>query len=206
MSSKFAQGSYEPLTHFPPRERKNSSIPIKSRKKLLKSRGICGFLFLLICLLHTRNWLLFGSHIIPWLSRFSPLKSRSALIFAPKMMFLSRKLHNFCSIFVVFSGFEEILWFFLKIGRDSGLIFERIFLYILLYIIYTIYYTPIYYTSIHLYLFISNILLFQQYTKIKNRFLLNSLILPQKIEIITKSRNFLLKNAYFWGFFLNHIL
>ena len=200
MSCKFAQGSYEPLTHFPPRERKNSSIPIKSRKKLLKSRGICGFYFLLFCLLHTRNWLLFGSHVIPWLSRFSPLKSRSALIFAPKMMFLSRKLHNFCSIFVVFSGFEEILWFFLKIGRDSGLIFERIFYIFLLYIIYTIYYTPIYYTSIYSYLFISNILLFQQYTKIKNRFLLNSLILPQKIGIITKSRNFLLKNKHNWGF------
>ena len=196
MSCKFAQGSYEPLTHFPPRERKNSSIPIKSRKKLLKSLGICGFLFLLICLLHTRNWLLFGSHVIPRLSLFSPLKSRSALIFAPKMMFLSRKLHNFCSIFVVFSGFEEILWFFLKIGRDSCLIFERIFYIFLLYYIYTIYYTPIYYTPIYSYLFISNILLFQQYTKIKNRFLLNSLILPQKIGIITKSRNFLLKNKH----------
>ena len=139
MSSKFAQGSYEPLTHFPPRERKNSSIPIKSRKKLLKSRGICGFLFLLICLLHTRNWLLFGSHVIPRLSRFSPIKSRSALIFATKMMFLSRKLHNFCSIFVVFSGFEEFLWTFLALGRDSCLIFERIF-YIFYYIIYYIFY------------------------------------------------------------------
>ena len=192
MSSKFAQRHLRPLTHFPPRERKNSSIPIKSRKKLLKSLGICGFLFLLFCLLHTRNWLLFGSHVIPWLSRFSPLKSRSALIFAPKMMFLSRKLHNFCSIFVVFSGFEEILWFFLKIGRDSGLIFERIF-YIFYYILYILYIIPIY-------LFISNILLFHQYTKIKNRFLLNSLILPQKIGINLKSRNFLLKNKHNWGF------
>ena len=173
MSSISAQGTYLRLTLFPPRERKNSSIPIKSRKKLLKSLGICGFLFLLICLLHTRNWLCFGSHVIPRLSRFSPFKSRSALIFAPKMMFLSRKLHNFCSIFVVFSGFEEILWFFLKIGRDSCLIFDRIFLYFLLY--YYILYTYIFY------LFISNILLFQQYTKIKDRFLLNSLILPQKI-------------------------
>ena len=188
MSSKFAQRHLRPLTHFPPRERKNSSIPIKSRKKLLKSRGICGFLFLLICLLHTRNWLLFGSHVIPRLSLFSPLKSRSALIFAPKMMFLSRKLHNFCSIFVVFSGFEEILWFFLKIGRDSGLIFERIF--------YIFYYIIIYTILYHIYLFISNILLFQQYTKIKNRFLLNSLILPQKILFLSKSRNFLLKNKH----------
>ena len=152
MSSKFRRGTYEPLTHFPPRERKNSSIPIKSRKKLLKSLGICGFLFLLFCLLHTRNWLLFGSHVIPRLSRFSPLKSRSALIFATNMMFLSRKLHNFCSIFVVFSGFEEILWFFLKIGRDSGLIFERIF--------YIFYYIIIYYILIHIYLFISNIFTF----------------------------------------------
>ena len=143
MSCKFAQRHLRPLTHFPPRERKNSSIPIKSRKKLLKSLGICGFLFLLICLLHTRNWLLFGSHVIPRLSLFSPLKSRSALIFAPKMMFLSRKLHNFCSIFVVFSGFEEILWFFLKIGRDSCLIFARIFYIFLLYIIYTILYAYI---------------------------------------------------------------
>ena len=134
------------LTLFPPQERKNSSIPIKSRKKLLKSRGICGFLFLLICLLHTRNWLLFGSHVIPRLSRFSPFKSRSALIFAPKMMFLSRKLHNFCSIFVVFSGFEEILWFFLKIGRDSCLIFDRIFyiFFIILYILYIYTYILIY--------------------------------------------------------------
>ena len=152
MSCKFAQGTYEPLTHFPPQERKNSSIPIKSRKKLLKSLGICGFLFLLICLLHTRNWLQFGSHVIPRLSRFSPLKSRSALIFATKMMFLSRKLHNFCSIFVVFSGFEEILWFFLKIGRDSGLIFERIF-YIFYYILYILYIYTIY-------LFLSNIFTF----------------------------------------------
>ena len=139
MSNFLRRGTYEPLTHFPPRERKNSSIPIKSRKKLLKSLGICGFLFLLICLLHTRNWLLFGSHIIPRLSRFSPLKSRSALIFATKMMFLSRKLHNFCSIFVVFSGFEEILWTFLALGRDSCRLFDRIFFIffiILLYIIY----------------------------------------------------------------------
>ena len=152
MSSISAQGTYEPLTHFPPRERKNSSIPIKSRKKLLKSRGICGFLFLLFCLLHTRNWLQFISHVIPRLSRFSPIKSRSALIFATKMMFLSRKLHNFCSIFVVFSGFEEILWFFLKIGRDSCLIFERIF-YIFYYILYILYIIPIY-------LFLSNIFTF----------------------------------------------
>lgn len=136
--SNFSQGSYEPLTHFPPKERKNSSIPIKSRKKLLKSLGICGFYFLLICLLHTRNWLQFGSHVIPRLSRFSPIKSRSALIFAPKMMFLSRKLHNFCSIFVVFSGFEGFLWTFLALGRDSCLIFERIF-YIFYYILYYIY-------------------------------------------------------------------
>ena len=173
MSNISAQGSYLRLTLFPPRERKNSSIPIKSRKKLLKSRGICGFLFLLICLLHTRNWLLFGSHVIPRLSRFSPFKSRSALIFATKMMFLSRKLHNFCSIFVVFSGFEEILWTFLALGRDSCLIFDRIFLYF--------YYIIIYIIFLYIYLFLSNILLFQQYTKIKNRFLLNSLILPQKI-------------------------
>lgn len=188
MSNFLRRGTYEPLTHFPPRERKNSSIPIKSRKKLLKSLGICGFLFLLICLLHTRNWLLFGSHVIPRLSRFSPIKSRSALIFATKMMFLSRKLHNFCSIFVVFSGFEEILWFFLKIGRDSCLIFDRIF-YIFYYILYILYIYTIY-------LILSNILLFQQYTKIKNRFLLNSLILPQKILFLSKSRNFLLKNKH----------
>lgn len=188
MSSISAQGSYEPLTHFPPRERKNSPIPIKSRKNLLKSRGICGFLFLLICLLHTRNWLLFISHVIPRLSRFSPFKSRSALIFATKMMFLSRKLHNFCSIFVVFSGFEEILWTFLALGRDSCLIFDRIFLYFLLY--YYILYSYIFY------LFISTFLLFQQYTKIKNRFLLNSLILPQKILFLSKSRKNLLKNKH----------
>ena len=190
MSCKFAQRHLRPLTHFPPRERKNSSIPIKSRKKLLKSLGICGFIFVLFCLLHTRNLLHFGSHVIPRLSLFSPLKSRSALIFAPKMMFLSRKLHNFCSIFVVFSGFEEILWFFLKIGRDSCLIFERI------YYIYYILYPYIYIPPIYSYLFLSNILLFQQYTKIKNRFLLNSLILPQKILFLSKSRNFLLKNKH----------
>ena len=115
------------LTLFPPQERKNSSIPIKSRKKLLKSRGICGFIFVLFCLLHTRNWLLFISHVIPRLSRFSPIKSRFALIFATKSIFLSRKLHNFCSIFVAFSGFEGFLWTFLALGRDSCLIFERIF-------------------------------------------------------------------------------
>ena len=153
MSCKVAQRHLRPLTHFPPRERKNSSIPIKSRKKLLKSRGICGFIFVLFCLLHTRNLLHFGSHVIPRLSRFSPIKSRSALIFATKMMFLSRKLHNFCSIFVVFSGFEEFLWTFLALGRDSCLIFERIFYIFLLYIIYTIYlylytyFSPIFYFS-----------------------------------------------------------
>ena len=159
MSSISAQGSYEPLTHFPPQERKNSSIPIKSRKKLHKSLGICGFLFLLICLLHTRNWLLFGSHVIPRLSLFSPLKSRSALIFAPKMMFLSRKLHNFCSIFVVFSGFEEILWFFLKIGRDSCLIFERIF-YIFYYILYILYIIPLYIIPLYILTYFSPIFYF----------------------------------------------
>ena len=157
MSNFLRRGTYEPLTHFPPRERKNSSIPIKSRKKLLKSRGICGFLFLLICLLHTRNWLLFGSHVIPRLSRFSPLKSRSALIFAPKMMFLSRKLHNFCSIFVVFSGFEEFLWTFLALGRDSCRIFDRIFYIFLLYIIYILYIIPYTYLS-PIFYFSNNIL------------------------------------------------
>ena len=197
MSCKFAQRHLRPLTHFPPRERKNSSIPIKSRKKLLKSLGICGFLFLLICLLHTRNWLLFGSHVIPRLSRFSPLKSRSALIFAPKMMFLSRKLHNFCSIFVVFSGFEEFLWTFLALGRDSCRIFDRIF-YIFYYILYILYIIPIY-------LFISNILLFQQYTKIKNRFLLNSLILPQKILFHLNPAIFSSKISIIEGF-LNHTI
>ena len=159
MSSISAQGSYEPLTHFPPRERKNSSIPIKSRKKLLKSRGICGFLFLLFCLLHTRNWLLFISHVIPWLSLFSPLKSRSALIFAPKMMFLSRKLHNFCSVFVVFSGFEEILWTFLALGRDSCLIFERIF-YIFYYILYRLYIIPLYIIPLYILTYLSPIFYF----------------------------------------------
>ena len=158
MSCKFAQGSYEPLTHFPPQERKNSSIPIKSRKKLLKSRGICGFIFVLFCLLHTRNLLHFGSHVIPRLSRFSPIKSRSALIFATKMMFLSRKLHNFCSIFVVFSGFEEILWFFLKIGRDSCLIFERIF-YIFYYILYILYIIPLYIIPLYFLTYLSPIFL-----------------------------------------------
>ena len=184
--SNFSQGSYEPLTHFPPKERKKSSIPIKSRKKLLKSLGICGFLFLLFCLLHTRNWLLFGSHVIPRLSRFSPIKSRSALIFATKMMFLSRKLHNFCSIFVAFSGFEGFLWTFLALGRDSCLIFERIF-YIFYYILYYIY----------LLIYLHSFLLFQQYTKIKNRFLLNSLILPQKILFQLKSRKNLLNLKHF---------
>ena len=159
MSSKFAQRHLRPLTHFPPRERKNSSIPIKSRKKLLKSRGICGFIFVLFCLLHTRNWLLFGSHVIPRLSRFSPFKSRSALIFATKMMFLSRKLHNFCSIFVVFSGFEEILWFFLKIGRDSCLIFERIF-YIFYYILYILYIIPLYIIPLYYFTYLSPIFYF----------------------------------------------
>ena len=159
MSIKFDGCSYEPLTHFPPRERNKSTIPIKSRKKLLKSLGICGFLFLLICLLHTRNWLLFGSHVIPRLSLFSPLKSRSALIFAPKMMFLSRKLHNFCSIFVVFSGFEEFLWFFLKIGRVSCLIFERIF-YIFYYILYILYIIPLYIIPLYFLTYLSPIFYF----------------------------------------------
>lgn len=134
------------LTHFPPQERKNSSIPIKSRKKLLKSLGICGFLFLLICLLHTRNWLQFGSHVIPRLSRFSPQKIPFPHFFATKRCFLSRKLHNFCSIFVVFSGFEGFLWTFLALGRDSCRIFDRIF-YIFYYIIYYIftYLSPIFF-------------------------------------------------------------
>ena len=143
MSIILKKATYLRLTLFPPQERKNSSIPIKSRKKLLKSLGICGFLFLLFCLLHTRNWLCFVSHVIPRLSRFSPIKSRSALIFATKMMFLSRKLHNFCSIFVVFSGFEEFLWTFLALGRDSCRIFDRIF-YIFYYILYILYIIPLY--------------------------------------------------------------
>lgn len=184
--SSFLLGSYEPLTHFPPKERKNSSIPKKSRKKLLKSRGICGFIFVLFCLLHTRNLLLFGSHVIPRLSRFSPIKSRSALIFATKSIFLSRKLHNFCSIFVDFSGFEGFLWTFLALGRDSCLIFERIF-YIFFF----------FFLFIYLLIYLHYILFFQQYTKIKNRFLLNSLILPQKIVFQSKSLNFLLNLKHF---------
>ena len=174
------------LTLFPPQERKNSSIPIKSRKKLLKSRGICGFIFVLFCLLHTRNWLLFISHVIPRLSRFSPIKSRFALIFATKSIFLSRKLHNFCSIFVAFSGFEGFLWTFLALGRDSCLIFERIF-----YIFFFFFFFII------LLIYLLSIFCFQQYTKIKNRFLLNSLILPQKIVFQLKSLNFLLNLKHF---------
>ena len=135
----FEYATYLRLTLFPPQERKNSSIPIKSRKKLLKSRGICGFYFLLICLLHTRNWLQFGSHVIPRLSRFSPQKIPFSHFFSTKRCFLSRKLHNFCSIFVVFSGFEGFLWTFLALGRDSCRIFDRIF-YIFYYIIYYIIY------------------------------------------------------------------
>ena len=173
------------LTLFPPQERKNSSIPIKSRKKLLKSRGICGFIFVLFCLLHTRNWLLFISHVIPRLSRFSPIKSRFALIFATKSIFLSRKLHNFCSIFVAFSGFEGFLWTFLALGRDSCLIFERIF------------YIFFFFFFIILLIYLLSIFCFQQYTKIKNRFLLNSLILPQKIVFQLKSLNFLLNLKHF---------
>ena len=140
------------LTLFPPRERKNSSIPIKSRKKLLKSLGICGFLFLLICLLHTRNWLLFGSHVIPRLSRFSPLKSRSALIFAPKMMFYPENS----------TIFAQFLWFFRDLKNFCGLfslsggirvayliVFFYIFYYIIIYIIflYFTYLSPIFYFS-----------------------------------------------------------
>ena len=136
--SNFAQGILRATYTFPAQREEKLLNPIKSRKKLLKSRGICGFIFVLFCLLHTRNWLLFISHVIPRLSRFSPIKSRSALIFATKSIFLSRKLHNFCSIFVAFSGFEGFLWTFLALGRDSGLIFERIF-YIFYYILYYIF-------------------------------------------------------------------
>ena len=184
MSSISAQGSYLRLTHFPPRERKNSSIPIKSRKKLLKSRGICGFYFLLICLLHTRNWLQFGSHVIPRLSRFSPIKIPFFIFCATKMRFYPENS----------TIFAQFLWFFRDLKKFCGLFslsggirvaYLIVFFYIFYYIIYILY-TYIFY------LFLSNILLFQQYTKIKNRFLLNSLILPQKIGIITKSRKNLL--------------
>ena len=170
------------LTLFPPQERKKSSIPIKSRKKLLKSRGICGFFLLLICLLHTRNWLQFGSHVIPRLSRFSPLKIPFFIFFATKMRFYPENSTIFAQFLWLFRDLAIFVDFFLLSGgiRVANLI---VFFYIFIIYIY------IYFTYLSLLIFY-----FQQYTKIKNRFLLNSLILPQKISINFKSRNFLLKN------------
>ena len=124
-------------------------------------------------------------HSNPVLLSFSPQKwcfyPENSTIFAQFLWFF-RDLKKFCGLFSLSGGIR--VWYLI------------VFFYIFYYII--IYYIPIYF-----YLFLSNILLFQQYTKIKNRFLLNSLILPQKIEIITKSRNFLLNLKHFWGFFLN---
>ena len=134
------------LTLFPPQERKKSSIPIKSRKKLLKSRGICGFFLLLICLLHTRNWLQFGSHVIPRLSRFSPLKIPFFIFFATKMRFYPENSTIFAQFLWLFRDLAIFVDFFLLSGgiRVANLI---VFFYIfIIYIyIYFTYLSPIYF-------------------------------------------------------------
>lgn len=157
------------LTHFPPQERKNSSIPIKSRKNLLKSLGICGFLFLLICLLHTRNWLQFGSHVIPRLSRFSPQKIPFSHFFTTKRCFYPENS----------TIFAQFLWFFRDLKDFCGLFSLSGGIRVAYLIVFFIYFIILYIYILLIYL--HHFLLFQQYMKIKNRFLLNSLILPQKI-------------------------
>lgn len=182
MSSKFAQGSYEPLTHFPPRERKNSSIPIKSRKKLLKSLGICGFLFLLFCLLHTRNWLQFGSHVIPRLSRFSPQKIPFSHFFATKRCFYPENSTIFAQFLWFFRDLKDFCGLFSLSGgiRVAYLIVFFIY-FIILYIIYFTYFSPIYFTFPTIY---------ENKKPISPQFF----DFAPKNLISSKSRNFLLKN------------
>lgn len=112
----------------------------------------------------------------PVLLSFSPQKAsfypENSTIFA-QFLWLFRDLKDFCGLFSLSGGIRVayLLVFFIFF------FFFIIFIYLLIYL--------------------HHIFLFQQYTKIKNRFLLNSLILPQKIVFQLKSRNFLLKNAYF---------
>ena len=166
---------------FPASREKKILNPDKIPQKTPQiPRDLWFFSFTHLSLAHSELapvWLSCYPEIIPILSTKNPVFH----IFRHKNAFLSRKLHNFCSIFVAFSGFSDFCGLFSALGRDSCLKLDRIFLYFLLLYIYYIFY-----------LFISHFLLFQQYTKIKNRFLLNSLILPQKISINFKSRNFLL--------------
>lgn len=160
------------LTLFPPQERKKSSIPIKSRKKLLKSRGICGFFLLLICLLHTRNWLQFGSHVIPRLSRFSPLKIPFFIFFATKMRFYPENSTIFAQFLWLFRDLAIFVDFFLLSGgiRVANLI---VFFYIFYYI----------YIYIYIYLFISPNFLFSTIYKNKKP------ISPQFFNFAPKNLN-----------------
>ena len=139
------------------------------------------FFLLLICLLHTRDGSVFGSHVIPRLSRFSPKKIPFFIFFATKMRFYPENSTIFAQFLWLFRDLAIFVDFFLLSGgiRVSNLIVFFIFFFFFYYIYILL-------------IYLSFFLLFQQYTKIKNRFLLNSLILPQKISINFKSRNFLL--------------
>lgn len=146
------------INRYPERESRNElqicaealtatyAFPAQREEKLLNPdkipqktpqipRDLWFFIFTHLSLAHSEFapvWLSCYPEQIPVYLRIFPVFSLSChknIIFIPKTP-------QFCAFFCGFFGF---LWFFLKIGRDSCLIFERIF-YIFYYIIYYILY------------------------------------------------------------------
>ena len=95
------------------------------------------FFLLLICLLHTRDGSVFGSHVIPRLSRFSPKKIPFFIFFATKMRFYPENSTIFAQFLWLFRDLAIFVDFFLLSGgiRVSNLIvFFIFFFFFLLYI------------------------------------------------------------------------
>ena len=141
---------------------KFAQIPHKTPQN---PRDLWSFIFTHLSLAHsefTPCYLSLNPLRIPVLSNKNPQK----ILSRPFFLILARKNLNFKQIFVDFSGYLDFLWTFLALERYSG---RKLDLFFLLYSLYPIL------------IYLSLYFIFQQYTKIKTRFLLNSLILPQKI-------------------------
>ena len=125
---------------FPASREKKILNPDKIPQKTPQiPRDLWFFSFTHLSLAHSELapvWLSCYPEIIPILSNKNPVFH----FFRHKNAFLSRKLHNFCSIFVAFSGFCKNCGLFSALGRDSCLKLDRIFYIFFFFLLYYIFY------------------------------------------------------------------
>ena len=142
MSNKSQRHLFATYT-FPASREKKILNPDKIPQKTPQiPRDLWFFSFTHLSLAHSELapvWLSCYPEIIPILSNKNPVFH----FLRHKNAFLSRKLHNFCSIFVAFSGFSEFCGLFSALGRDSCLKLDRIF-YIFFFFYYILYILLIY--------------------------------------------------------------